>query len=127
MILFKQVEPTIESIREIATNLDNELQQMLIYYGEDPKSTKPEDFFGLIVSFSSSLMKACKENEEVRKKAEKERDNALKQANKKPSDAISIASSNDLQGGFDDAIRELRSGLKRNRSRPVSKVFLEIT
>jgi diaphanous 1 len=50
------VEPTIESIREIAINLDNELQQMLIYYGEDPKSTKPEDFFGLIVSFSSSLM-----------------------------------------------------------------------
>jgi len=50
------VEPTIKSIREIATNLDNELQQMLIYYGEDPNSTKPEDFFGLIVSFSSSLI-----------------------------------------------------------------------
>jgi hypothetical protein len=49
------------------------------------------------------------------------------QANKKPSDAISIASSNDAQGGFDDAIRELRSGLKRNRGRPVSKVFLEIS
>ncbi|CAI2175942.1 18087_t:CDS:10 [Funneliformis geosporum] len=111
----KQVESTIQRIQETATNLDNELKQMLIYYGEDPKSIKPEDFFGLIVSFSSSIMKARKENEDARKKT-----------NKKPSDAISIASSNDAQGDFDDAIRELRSGLKRNRGRPVSKVFLEI-
>ncbi|CAG8692903.1 10799_t:CDS:2, partial [Funneliformis mosseae] len=122
-----QVESTIKRIQETATNLDNELKQMLIYYGEDPKSIKPEDFFGLIVSFSSSLMKARKENEDARKKVEKDKDNALKQTNKKPSDAISIASSNDAQGDFDDAIRELRSGLKRNRGRPVSKVFLEIT
>lgn len=38
--------------------IDNELKGLLAYYGENPDSPeapKPEDFFGLIASFSSSL------------------------------------------------------------------------
>jgi diaphanous 1 len=38
--------------------IDKELKGLLAYYGENPDSPeapKPEDFFGLIASFSSSL------------------------------------------------------------------------
>jgi len=38
--------------------IDKELKALLVYYGENPNSPeapKPEDFFGLIASFSSSL------------------------------------------------------------------------
>lgn len=42
----------------MAASLDGELKALLAYYGEAPDSPdtpKPEDFFGLISSFSSSL------------------------------------------------------------------------
>lgn len=39
----------------MAKKLDEELKQLLVYYGEDSSVTKPEEFFGLIVSFASSL------------------------------------------------------------------------
>jgi diaphanous 1 len=42
--------------------LRKELNSLLAYYGENPDSPeapKPEDFFGLIASFSSSLQ-VCK-------------------------------------------------------------------
>ena len=51
----EDVEPKVASIRDRAMKLDEELKQLLVYYGEDPSATKPEDFFGLIVSFASSL------------------------------------------------------------------------
>jgi len=35
--------------------LELDLKNLLIFYGEDPVNTKPEDFFGMIVSFSSML------------------------------------------------------------------------
>jgi len=38
--------------------IEKELKSLLEYYGEvpeAPEAPKPEDFFGLIVSFSSSL------------------------------------------------------------------------
>lgn len=42
--------------------VEAELKNLLIYYGEDPTSSeapKPEDFFGLVLSFSSSLQVRC--------------------------------------------------------------------
>lgn len=38
--------------------VEKELKSLLSYYGENPESSdapKPEDFFGLVASFSSSL------------------------------------------------------------------------
>jgi diaphanous 1 len=38
--------------------IQEELRSLLIYYGENPDSSdapKPEDLFGLVASFSSSL------------------------------------------------------------------------
>ena len=48
----------------MSSSLDNELRALLAFYGENPDSPeapKPEDFFGLILSFSSSLQKAALE------------------------------------------------------------------
>jgi hypothetical protein len=40
------------------TTVEKDLKSLLSYYGENPESSdapKPEDFFGLVASFSSSL------------------------------------------------------------------------
>ncbi|CAG8598416.1 20441_t:CDS:2, partial [Rhizophagus irregularis] len=120
----KKAESTILDMQDTTQNLEENLKQLLIYYCEDPVATKPEEFFGMIVSFGSSLIKARQENEEVRKKIEKT-------AARRPSEVPSLASSlNSLslsvKGDFDETIRGLRSGLKPNRSRPVSKVFSDV-
>ncbi|CAG8539122.1 376_t:CDS:2, partial [Acaulospora colombiana] len=128
----KKFEPTIESLKEFTAKLEEELKQLLIYYGEDPTTTKPEDFFGMILSFGKSLAVARHENEKARKRAEKERqkENSLQSrtSSRRPSDTSSITSASSISGkcDFDDTIRDLRSGLKKTRSRPVSKVFMDL-
>ena len=43
----------------MGTKVDDELRTLLRYYGEQPEagadSMKPEDFFGMVMSFSSAL------------------------------------------------------------------------
>lgn len=42
--------------------VEKDLKSLLSYYGENPESSdapKPEDFFGLVASFSSSLQVSC--------------------------------------------------------------------
>lgn len=54
----------VESLKNMATLLESDLRSLLAFYGETPDSPeapKPEDFFGLILSFSSSLQKAALE------------------------------------------------------------------
>jgi len=48
----------VGALKNMSNAVESELSSLLTYYGEDPDSPetpKPEDFFGLIVSFSSSL------------------------------------------------------------------------
>jgi hypothetical protein len=43
---------------KLGSALETDLKNLLVYYGEtpdSPDSPKPEDFFALILSFSSSL------------------------------------------------------------------------
>ena len=40
----------------MGSQLDADLRTLLQYYGEDPASTKPEDLFGIVVSFLQSLL-----------------------------------------------------------------------
>ena len=59
-----QMSAVVDSLKNMGTSLDNELRSLLTFYGEDPSSPeapKPEDFFGLVLSFSSSLQKAALE------------------------------------------------------------------
>jgi diaphanous 1 len=54
----QDVKDNITSLKKAGTTLEAELRSLLAYYGENADSTeamKPEDFFGLIMSFSSSL------------------------------------------------------------------------
>jgi len=53
-----QVAPSVDALKKMCNSVEGELQSLLAYFGEQPDSPdtpKPEDFFGLIVSFSSSL------------------------------------------------------------------------
>jgi hypothetical protein len=49
---------TIDAVSKLGAALEADLKSLLIYYGEtpdSPDSPKPEDFFAMILSFSSSL------------------------------------------------------------------------
>ena len=49
---------TVDAVSKLGAALEAELRNLLIFYGEtpdSPDSPKPEDFFALILSFSSSL------------------------------------------------------------------------
>lgn len=49
---------TIDAVSKLGSALEADLKNLLVYYGEtpdSPDSPKPEDFFALILSFSSSL------------------------------------------------------------------------
>ena len=53
---------TIDAVSKLGFALEADLKNMLEYYGEtpdSPDSPKPEDFFALILSFSSSLQVTC--------------------------------------------------------------------
>jgi len=53
----------VEKLSQTGKALDEELKALLSYYGEVPdgsESLKPEDFFGLIMSFSSALQVSSK-------------------------------------------------------------------
>lgn len=49
---------TVDALKNMGGALGKEVHSLLVYYGENPDSPeapKPEDFFNLVVSFSSSL------------------------------------------------------------------------
>ncbi|KAK9722183.1 hypothetical protein K7432_002855 [Basidiobolus ranarum] len=74
----RSAEATVKTISEMRLKLEKDLNHMLTYFGEDPSTTKPEDFFSTIVSFSSALQKAHKENDEQRQKSMRRRQTLLK-------------------------------------------------
>lgn len=53
-----EFHPSIEALRKMGEALDADLRTLLMYYGEvaeGPDARRPEDFFGLVLSFSSAL------------------------------------------------------------------------
>jgi diaphanous 1 len=53
-----QVSDSVDALKKMGSSVEGELRSLLAYYGESPDSPetpKPEDFFGLVLSFSSSL------------------------------------------------------------------------
>jgi hypothetical protein len=53
-----QVGGNVDALKKMGISVESELRSLLVYYGERPESSethKPEDFFGLILSFSSDL------------------------------------------------------------------------
>lgn len=53
-----EASPSIAALKNMVTALDGELSSLLAYYGEDPDSPEPsklEEFFKLVLDFSSAL------------------------------------------------------------------------
>ncbi|KAF9184379.1 hypothetical protein BGZ50_003756 [Haplosporangium sp. Z 11] len=121
-------EEGIQKIVEVGQGLEQDLRKLLVFYGEDPANTKPEEFFGTLVSFSTMLQKSQAENEALAKRLSKNQQ-AANNKNRRTSEAIggvSVAAIRD--GHLDDAIRGLRSGLRRNRKdRPMSHLYSELS
>ena len=59
-----QIAPAVDALKNMGSAVETDLQSLLVFYGENPdapEAPKPEDFFSLILSFSSSLQKAAVE------------------------------------------------------------------
>ncbi|KAF9585106.1 hypothetical protein BGW38_003868 [Lunasporangiospora selenospora] len=117
----------IKMIVEVNQSLEQDLKKLLAYYGEDPANTKPEEFFGMLVSFSTMLQKSQMENEALALRLSKNKTTLNK--NRRPSDTTKDNNMLAVRDGhLDDAIRGLRSGLRRNRrDRPMSHLYSELS
>lgn len=54
-VFVSESEPAMTALNATSQQLDRDLGELLRYFGEDPASTKAEDFFGIISSFSMAL------------------------------------------------------------------------
>jgi len=66
-----QAQPTVDNLKISGQALESELKSLMAYYGESTEgsdATKPEDFFGVIMTFSSALQKAAVEMHDVEAK-----------------------------------------------------------
>jgi hypothetical protein len=53
-----RVNASVDALTKMTSSVEAEINTLLTYFGENaesPEAPKPEDFFGLILSFSSSL------------------------------------------------------------------------
>ncbi|KAK9720522.1 hypothetical protein K7432_004102 [Basidiobolus ranarum] len=93
-------------------------QEIVSLYGEDPKSTAPEEFFGVFKSFATLFSKASKDNAALRekqaqieKKKKRDEEKEVLKAQKKASPVLEDVSSNDDEKGvMDNLLENLRKG-----------------
>ena len=72
-----EAHPSVDALSKMSASLESELCGTLAFFGEDPESPeapKPEDFFGMILSFSSSLQKAAVEVHDKEEESRKEKE-----------------------------------------------------
>lgn len=115
----KKAEPSINELKSLCDSLDEDLKKLLVYYGEEPNDN-PEDFFSIISSFASAIAKARKDLESARKKAAANRRNDRRTNGKEDlglglSPTVNAGKAME-QGDLDEAIRELRNGVRRKRT-----------
>ncbi|KAG6910997.1 hypothetical protein DXG01_006051 [Tephrocybe rancida] len=150
----EQVSTSVDALKNMSNSLDGDLRSLLTYFGEDPNAPdapKPEDFFGLIVSFSTSLQKSALEVHDAQEKHEslstkpaipeivvpepEAQTNTIKPTpamHLGPPPAASQGYAAGLKqrsigrGDLDQTIRSIREGKRRARpTRPLSKIFLD--
>ncbi|GAA5859773.1 hypothetical protein JCM1840_006447 [Sporobolomyces johnsonii] len=146
----RHATPAMQALEKHGQTLDEDLRNLVLYFGEDPAQTKAEELFDLVAQFSSSLLRAELEVKAADAKAEaaaakasqatlaplaaKEVPPQTPPAGKSQSfqGTLSPASAGSIgRGHFDSAIRDLRNGIssRRQRStaerdRPLSRIFL---
>jgi len=152
----RDVDQAVCALKEATAAMDSELKSLLAYFGEASDSangTKPEDFFALIMSFSSALQKATLEVQaaEPQKPKVPPTVDAFVQESTPSEDSAKnvtlkgIPSPQTLltppsipantsgrltigRGDLDEAIRSIRVGQRpraRQQARPLSKMFLD--
>ncbi|KAJ3096868.1 hypothetical protein HDU97_005466 [Phlyctochytrium planicorne] len=100
---------------------EKEFEALVTLYGEDPKTTTPEEFFGIFFKFVQSFNAAKNDNEQAVAKAveaekkEVEKRNMEERRKKKREGATRTETSKNAagdadQGGLDDLISAIRTG-----------------
>ncbi|OBZ70103.1 Formin-like protein 6 [Grifola frondosa] len=148
-----RVDSSVDALKNMAASLDTDLHSLLAFYGENPDSPdgpKPEDFFGLILTFSSSLQKAALEVHDTEARIQpptskaafeeitsqvagdstitRSADASQNDTLKPPPNSQSRATGHSVgRGDLDQAIRSMRVGKRRDRAppRPLSKIFVD--
>lgn len=136
-----EVAQRVDALNNMAVLVETDLRALFSYYGEDlnsPEGPKPDDFFGMICSFSSSLQKAALEIHDRQKKVPalaqgKVSQSSSEEARHDPSHDLPIPSTEHSasigRGNLEEAMRSLREG--RKRCRPprsitgANKIFLD--
>lgn len=54
-VFISESDPAMVALHTMSQQLDQDLGDLLRYFGEDPSATKVEDFFGMIANFSIAL------------------------------------------------------------------------
>lgn len=54
-VFISESDPAMAALNTMSQQLDQDLGQLLRYFGEDPSATKVEDFFAMIANFSIAL------------------------------------------------------------------------
>lgn len=91
----RQVHASVDALSKMSASLEGELRSLLTFFGENPDSPeapKPEDFFGMILSFSSSLQKAALEVHDTEVKTEMP-EVKVEEPTETPAEAVSTVAS----------------------------------
>uniref|UniRef100_A0A0W0GB16 Putative FH2-domain-containing protein n=1 Tax=Moniliophthora roreri TaxID=221103 RepID=A0A0W0GB16_MONRR len=149
-IFVKEASTVVKSLRNMASEVEDKLRKLLIYYGENPDSPdalKPEEFFGLILSFSASLQKSSLEVLDAQAKLEapkampaeeetsedKTLESTMKGDKLPPSQGSRLLSPTGSQGralgrDLDQAMNSVRRTARRQQraaARPLSRIFID--
>lgn len=119
-----------EELEALYVNVDFKWRDIMVYYGENPKLMRPDEFFQIFSRFITSWKQAAKEElkysenmerEERRKKALEEKRKALTKPSVDISDSDSQSSRTSGEDHdrriMDDLMEQLRSGKAENKMR----------
>lgn len=138
-----EAEPAILALTAMSVQLDTDLRALLEYFGEDPATVKPEDVFTTVASFSLALQLAEEDIlDEERKLAKSSGAKGTGNGNGNGKADLGLSASGRQvsdgkrsigRGGFDKALRDIKSGtaVRRQRQegssnhRPQSRIFLD--
>ncbi|CAI2186042.1 20571_t:CDS:2, partial [Funneliformis geosporum] len=108
-----------EELQVKYTSMEVAYKDVVAYFGEDPKNTKPDEFFGVFKTFITSFEKARHDNKQQRErelaiqKRKEEAENRKKAARPSPGVNINSASQDSVEEKhlMDNLLESLRDGV----------------
>ncbi|CAG8544118.1 19641_t:CDS:10 [Racocetra fulgida] len=106
-----------EDLQMEYTSMEVAYKDVVAYFGEDPKNTKPDEFFGIFKTFLTSFERVRNDNKAIRDRelAAKKRQEEIEQRKKlaKPSTGVQMTAqlnSSDEKHLMDNLLEKLRDG-----------------